>query len=124
MPATKHDYGEELGTLTQSNFKFLKKLWATGSTLRDDLFNERNEERLRATLGDLGVKVDEDVKIVIVDIEKARIQSSFVNDPQRQNFYALVLPPAPRLNAGNAAYQTMQAWGAAYYHAVNDSYGM
>lgn len=123
MPAIKYDYGDELGVLAQTNFKFLTKLWASGSTLREQLFTQPDEASLREVLRGFNIIVGSDVKILLVDIENARTKS-FVTNPQTDNFYALVLPPAPRRHPSNAEYQKMQGWTAAHYHAINDSYGM
>src|SRR3990172_12149551 len=124
MPATKHDYGDTLGTLTQHNFEFLRKLWDPESTLKRDLLSIPDENQLRRVLKDLyHVIVDDDVRIVIMDIENCSIKK-FVDNPQNEKFYALVLPPKPRAFPQNREYQKMQGWNAAHYHAINDSYGM
>ena len=124
MANVKYDYGDELGTLTQYNFRFLEQLWKDGSELRKELFNYTDEDRLRQWLKTKhNIMVADDVRIVILDLENARIKK-FVENPQNEKFYALVLPPRPQGYPGNKQYRNMQAWNTAHYHAINDSYGM
>lgn len=132
---TKHEYGDQLGILTQSNFRFLSELWDpnAGTTLRNNLFGQPDLASIRTFLGTYGVLVDQNVYVMIVDIQNAKVKYYVPPDfadgnPHGKDFYAVVLPPAPlgRGNPRNAPpeYKTMQQWLTAHYHAVNDSYGM
>jgi hypothetical protein len=121
---TKPDYGEKIGEYTQHNYNFLKELWgANGMALRDTLINDRDEGRLRALLAEWHIYVADNVRIMIVDVERAKT-NSFVNNGETEDFYLLVLPPAPRRHPQEAGYKKMQGWASAYYHAITDSYGM
>jgi hypothetical protein len=122
---TKHDYGDKLGELTQSNFEFLKELWddSTGPALRNQLLNQPNEASLRTFLDGKGIKVAADVRIMVFDVLTLE-KKSFVTSAATDKFYLLVLPPAPRRNPGQSPYKDIQCWLAAHYHAINDSYGM
>ena len=136
MPGpTKHDYGDELGKLTQSNFRFLTELWDpnTGPALRNTLLNQPNLASLVAFLGGKNIVVDPGVFVMVVDIQNAKVKYYVPPDfadgnPNGKDFYAVVLPPAP-IGRGNPRsapkeYKAVQQWLTAHYHAVNDSYGM
>jgi hypothetical protein len=137
MPATKPNYDEEgVGTNAQINSVFLKQLWDpdNGSAFRSRLLNARDEKTLRDLLDANDIKIRPDtVRIVVFDVESAKVQiyrrpQDNPNEPPRidtgnENFYVLVLPPSPKRH-DNTGYRNMQRSAAAYYHAVNESYGM
>jgi hypothetical protein len=79
-------------------------------------------------LGAWSIGIPDDVRIMLVDIEaaaKKEYPPAIV--PGTDKFYVLILPPVPRREKGNPgddAYKEMQAWNSAWYHAINDGYGM
>ena len=121
----KTDYSDRIIDVTQTNFEFLlKKLWGTGgAALRDQLITTQDEEVLRGLLAEHKIEVEPNTRLMIVDIEGARM-NNLVTNATTQDFYVLVLPPKPRRHPDNALYKEMQGWMTAHYHAVNDSYGM
>ena len=124
---TKPDYSEYVGDYVQSNRKFLMRLWGdSGQSIRDKWIRQKTQKDLRDLLfRDLNIKVSRDVNVMVVDIQNARSNPDPITfDPQKDKFYLLVLPPKPVKNPGNEDYEMMQMWNSAYYHAVNDSYGM
>jgi len=116
---------------TQINYHFLEALWDTGRNprLRDQLWDLAiaGEQDLRSYLTNtFQIVIPSDVRLVLVDIERAR-KRSFVTDPDKDSFYALVLPPDLRRDThdpGKEDYKEAQAWAGAWYHATSDGYGM
>ena len=124
----KTDYSHKILDYTQSNSKFLKKLWGPeGDTLRAKLIDTTDQDELRRILAENEIPVDPGVRILVVDILNAKA-NGFNAGAASVDFYALVLPPSPRRSPAGAdakkVYDEMQTWFAAHYHAVNDSYGM
>ena len=121
---TKKDYAGMEGAVSQEYYAFLmNKLWQpNGRQLRDELITA-SQGQLKEVLTANKIPFDPNVKIVVVDLETART-NGFAANPSQVNFYTLVLPPEPRRNGNEPHYKTMQGWAAAYYHAINDSYGM
>lgn len=133
MPGpTKHAYAS-LEEVVQINAKFLKHLWsAQGAGFRTELLGAPTENDLRTILGRWGIQVDGSVRIMVVDLETAQVKTHGPINSQTDSFYTLVLPPAPLKYRPPPAqqpevvqtYNDRQRLAAAYYHAVNDSYGM
>ena len=83
---------------------------------------------LTTELAEYGLVIPPGVRIVLVDLETARLH---YNGPTLDTtpvtgdtFYQLVMPPVPRRHPGNAEYKHDQQWEDAWYHAIVDSYGM
>lgn len=130
MSGPTKSYDEyQVGAATQRNYAFLEELWsARGPALRDQLFSQGSEASLRALLGAWNIPIPDDVRIMLVDIEgaKTKVHSPAII-PSSDKFYVLILPPVPRREEnkpGNDVYKEMQAWNSAWYHAINDGYGM
>lgn len=126
MPGpTKPDYTASIGGVTQTNYEFLmNKLWSSGGqAIRTQLTGTSDQAALRTLLREHKIEVEDGVRILIVDIENAKT-NGFDQAGATDDFYVLVLPPTPRRHPTEPHYKTSQAWTTAYYHAVNDSYGM
>ena len=133
MPGPKKlDYSDEVGEYTQTNYEFLMtKLWgSTGRQVRDQFIAAPNQAALQALLTEYKIPFDPNVRIAVVDLETARtngLSETKANAPAvpaTDDFYTLVLPPAPRRHPQEPHYREMQGWTSAHYHAINDSYGM
>lgn len=120
---------DTVGENAQRNYKFLEALWdiSRNPPLRDELFKYDSEAHLRSYLSEnWSIDVPSDVRIMVVDIESARTRS-YINDPNKDTFYVLVLPPALRRQTHDkdkADYREAQASAGAWYHATSDGYGM
>lgn len=124
VPA-KPDYSDKVGAYAQNNFEFLtKQLWSKGGARLRDRFIAADQRGLKALLRRFKIPFDPNMTIAVVDLETARTNGFDAQPPLRGRFYTLVLPPLPRRNPKEPHYQEMQAWTSAYYHAINDSYGM
>ncbi|MGB8433408.1 MAG: hypothetical protein WCE38_04010 [Burkholderiales bacterium] len=121
---TKKDYTGNEGAVSQEYYAFLmNKLWKpNGRQLRDQLI-AASQGQLKEIFTANNIPFDPNVKILVVDLETART-NGFEANPSPLNFYTFVLPPEPRRNSDEPHYKAMQAWATAYYHAINDSYGM
>jgi hypothetical protein len=121
----KPEYADRIGSVAQTNFVFLRKLWdpATGPQLRQQFIGANSQEALRALLTEHKIEFKANTRILVVDLENAKTNKLDV-DLGATNFYTLVLPPTPQRHPTEPHYKEMQAWSAAYYHAINDSYGM
>ena len=125
-PAKPYPNGA-VGTQAQANFELLQKLFsaASGQTTRDSLFACASEEALRTTLGAAGITIPAPIRIILVDVENARMKDfgAARGAPTNEDFYMLVLPPVPR-RSGDPKYVEAQTWEAAWHHAVVEGYGM
>ena len=120
----KPEYSDRIGEITQSHYKFLnEKLWgANGAAVRAQ-FLAADQEQLKTLLRENGIPFDlQNVRILVVDLENGKTNG--FDQALAQDFYTLVLPPRPRRHSTEVHYKEMQTWSAAYYHAINDSYGM
>ncbi len=127
MPAPrKPEYADRVGSVAQSNYKFLiEKLWnpQTGPQLRRRFTDAADQQALQTLLREHNIEFAPNTKILVVDLENAKTNG--LDQPLgEQDFYTLVLPPTPQRHGTEPHYKEMQAWSAAYYHAINDSYGM
>jgi hypothetical protein len=62
--------------------------------------------------------------MMLVDIENA-ITKSYINDPRKDPFYVMVIPPDLRKKPStDASYKEAQALSGAWFHATNDGWGM
>lgn len=141
MPVRKPYDETKVGEVLQINYAFLTELWeenltwgSGNQTLREFLFS-LSEDNLRAELKTRW-KIDlppppgstPPVRIMLVDIQNGRAKApAGAFDPVRDHFYVLVMPPKPTRDASDPTkrdYKKMQVWNAAWYHAVNDGYGM
>jgi len=125
MPGPTKPYAEyNVGATIQTNYAFLEELWGErGPALREELFARPSEASLRSLLGAWSITIADDVRIMLVDIESARVKTHGNINPATESFYVLVLPPVPRRES-EEIYKEMQAWTGAYYHAGSDGYGM
>jgi hypothetical protein len=120
-----------VGAYVQVNYDFLEDLWADSlrpkdapqTPLREYLFSLTNENALRAALLEEGIPVPSPIRIMLVDLERAKTKQFGSIDHKNEFFYVLVLPPVPRRDPGDV-YREEQAWWSAHYHASNDGYGM
>jgi hypothetical protein len=121
----KQDYSSRVGDVTQINFAFLNKLWTktSGDQFRAALI-AADQTELKRLLTEAKIEFIRDDPILVVDIENAKTNGLFDQPVGAPFFYVLVLPPRPRRHEDEQHYTAMQGWGAAYYHAINDSYGM
>jgi len=151
MPVFKQYDEDEVGQLTQSNYAFLEKLWENKPfkgtlTLRQYLTAEQTPEgEARDELVKLGIPIDPETRLVVVDIENPQTNKIYGGklDSQNEKFYVVMLPNKPcnkqpeepdpnKSKAENAlveqgaqkAYTEAQAWHAAWYHAISDGGGM
>ena len=96
-------------------------------TLRDYLFSQRSEEALRAALAEENILVDDDVRIMLLDVQTAKTKAFGEIDPKTEPFYVLVLPPKP-LDKNRQELEKARlddkAWASAWYHAGAYGYGM
>ncbi len=120
----KVDYSDRVGSVAQTNFEFLMtELWGPGGReLRDRLIG-MDQAGLIQFLAEHKIEHIAGDTILVVDLETARTNKFDIPVPTPA-FYTLVLPPMPRRHPNEPHYKQMQAWSAAYYHAVNESYGM
>jgi hypothetical protein len=117
-PYSSNSVGEHV----QNNYEFFNDIF-DDKNYRDDLF-AMDQDGLRKELEkEYGLKIPPEVKIVLIDLESARMQPDDI-DPTRDTFYQLVMPPTPRRHPGSPEYKHDQAWEDAWYHAIVDSYGM
>jgi hypothetical protein len=125
MPGPTKPYDEKkVGDQLQANYVFLEKLFGTQQkAFRDRFFRCATEAKLRSALSREKIKVPSDVRIMLVDVEFARMKTFGSVNPRRDKFYILVMPPVPRRER-TEDYKEMQAWQGAWYHAIVDGYGM
>ena len=119
----------KIGDQVQKNYAFLEELFGPGhQAFRQTLWNA-DDATLRNTLRTrLGIDVPLTTRIMIVDIENARVKPASGDiDPNKDDFYVMVLAPVPRRATTDPTkkdYKEMQAWEGAWHHAIVDSYGM
>ena len=121
----KAEYQDRIGSVAQVHFEFLvRKLWddRTGPALRQQFISTTSQEGLKALLQEHKIEFPTGAQIMVVDLENAKTNG--LNAQPSADYYILVLPPKPARHGGETHYLEMQAWSAAYYHAINDSYGM
>jgi hypothetical protein len=120
---------KSVGQNTQNIYNFLDKLWSdqpppSGRTLRDELRAITSEADLKYFVNaNIGIKIPEDVRLVLVDIEDAKTTRYRDIDPSLHPFYVLVIPPTPRRKESED-YKDGQAWSEAWFHATTDGWGM
>src|SRR5262245_25898332 len=113
----------KVGQQIQNNYEFLKYLFDDDNKdYRDELFG-MNDDDLRTELAGYGLVIPKEVRIVLIDLEFARMQPTDIK-PDKDTFYQLVLPPVPRRHPDSPEYKHDQQWEDAWYHAIVDSYGM
>jgi len=128
---TKHYDENKIGQHVQINYKFIEKLFNKRGqkAFRDKLFSCADEAALRRALKRLRIDVPNSVRIILVDIQYARMKSypPHIN-PTKDSFYMLVMPPVPTnkktADPKRTDYTEMQAWESAWLHAIVDGYGM
>lgn len=121
----KAEYQDRIGSVAQVHFEFLtRKLWAAGgAALRQQFISANSQESLKALLTEHKIEFPANAQIMVVDLENAKT-NGLNTPPPTADYYILVLPPKPTRHGAEPHYLEMQAWSAAYYHAINDSYGM
>lgn len=120
----KAEYSERIGSVAQVHFEFLvRKLWgAGGDALRQQFISTASQEGLKALLQEHKIEFPAGAQIMVVDLQNAKTNG--LNAAPTADYYILVLPPKPTRHGNEPHYLEMQGWSAAYYHAINDSYGM
>jgi hypothetical protein len=123
MPPTKPYNSDKVGEAAQHNYKFFEDCFDPGNgPFRDWFFNSSTtEDAVRAKLKDYKLEVPGSVKLVVVDLENARMRNWGLN-PKTQDFYEFIMPPVPRRSEDDD-YEGQQ-WEEAWHHAIADGYGM
>jgi hypothetical protein len=124
MPPTKPYSADKVGEAAQHNYKFFEDCFDPGNgPFRDWFFAaSTGEEDVRAKLKDYKLVVPGSVKLVVVDLENARMRNWSLN-PKTQDFYEFIMPPVPRRSEDDD-YVEGQLWEEAWFHAMVDGYGM
>jgi len=128
--AQKAFFGDTAGAQQIDGQTFRKNLrdFAKRNTQQQllDLLNNTHNLKIPATNG-ADDQHGDPLKLMIVDIDLgAPYTASDVSPLPDENdaFYIFVIPPTPQRVPNNKAYQEMQAFESAWYHAIVDGYGL
>jgi hypothetical protein len=125
MPPTKPYSEYKVGEVAQANYKFFEDCFDPGNKpFRDWFFDgATTEPQVRARLKAYGLDIPEGIKLVVVDLQYARMKNWSLKKPEEEPFYEFILPPVPTRST-NADYVESQQWEEAWFHAIVDGYGM
>jgi hypothetical protein len=115
---------DSVGQQAQLFYNFLEAVYENPQ-VRIDLFAKPSEAAVKDYLQTTwGIIIPDEVRMMLVDIENA-ITKSYINDPRKDPFYVMVIPPDLRKKPStDASYKEAQALSGAWFHATNDGWGM
>jgi len=125
MPPTKPYNEYKVGEVVQHNYKFFGDCFdPSNGPFRDWFFaGSTTEDDVRAKLKAYQLDIPVGIKLVVVDLQNARIRNWSLTDPKAQEFYEFIMPPVPQ-RSDNEDYVESQQWEEAWFHAIVDGYGM
>jgi hypothetical protein len=118
----------KVGDQVQNNYEFMKEIFGPGQAQYRQQLLAMSDNDLRTELAEYGLVIPQGVRIVLVDLETAKMHHNGgpidLTPGTGDTFYQLVMPPVPRRHPNSSEYRHDQQWEDAWYHAIVDSYGM
>jgi hypothetical protein len=115
-----------VGQEAQEFYHLLEAIYDEDKPARKDIIAsaEKSEGDLRNYMKkEWQIEIPGDLRILVVDIQNARmIHHVPAIDPTKHSFYVMVIPPPIRIKDDN--YRHWQALSGAWFHAINDGWGM